>query len=379
MAAYRTGGSGPFKIGPKRLPGGVEIGRISTGTHDKRAADIMELAVEELAMSGWGDLVGRLGKDLRLPDLYAAKLQGPDALRSLRDQATDPPLSKVITRAETYIDDTRARHGLKELRGYLEQMGQAGARLSWLSNPVNINALYVHARAASGKPANSIRRSLHRAVSEILRTELGRGKMLAVMADVKKPAANDERTVDLTPAQIQTLLDELDDEVRPVIEFALTTGIDLTPILRLRPQDYDPDTGTVQVDDRKTASRKRSVPVPAAAEVIIRRHALGRPEDAPLFGLTRWQVGHRFDAARKAAKLPEVRIKDLRGVFATNYLRAGGSPKDLMSIMGHTSMTMTLRYLRRLPARQRAEMDAAAERMGLGRKQMLKVERGGAQ
>jgi len=378
MSAYQTGGSGPYKIGPKRLPGGIEIGRISTGTKDRRLANAMERAVDELALQGWGDLVARLGVDLRLPDLYAGKIMGPHALQELRDKKADPSLQSVLDRAKIFIDDSRARDGVRELEQFLEEMGETGVSFSWLRKPAHLNALYVHARG-TGRPPNSLRRSLHRAVCEILSHELGRGQMLAVMADVKKPSADDERTVDLTPKQIQELLGQLDDEVRPVIEFALLTGIDLTPILRLRPMDYDSETGTVQVDDRKAPSRKRSVPVPPAAESIIRLHSAGKEEVETLFGLTRWQVRRRYDSARKAAKLEHVRIKDLRAVFATSYLRAGGSVKDLMSILGHSGPTMTLRYLRRLPARQRAEMEAAAEKMGLGVRHMLKVERGGGE
>lgn len=378
MAAYRLGGKGPFRIGPKRLPGGIEIGRISTGTKDKRLADAMERCVEDLAVQGWGDLVARLGHDLRLPDLYAAKIMGPKALQELRDLKADPPLAEVLERARSFIADDRARNGIGQLERYLEEMGRRSVRFSWLRKPANLNELYSHARA-TGLPPNSIRRSLHRAVCEILSHELGRGQMLAVMADVKKPSADDERTVDLTPKQIQALLEQLDEEVRPVIELALLTGIDLTPLLRLRPMDFDPETGTVQVDDRKAPSRARSVPVPPAAEAIIRRLSAGREEEERLFGLTRWQVSRRFYAARKAAKLDHVRIKDLRGVFATSYLRAGGSVKDLISILGHSGPTMAIRYLRRIPARQRKEMEAAAEKMGLGVRHMLKVERGGGE
>lgn len=379
MAAYQVGGRGPFRIGPKRLPGGVEIGRISTGTKDKRLADAMERCVDELAVQGWGDLVARLGSDLRLPDLYAAKILGPGELQRLRERKTIPPLIEVLYKAERFIQDPRARHGVGELRTYLEELGALGETFAWLQDPANLNDLYAHALEESGKPPNSLRRSLHRAVAEILSHELGRGKMLGIMADVTKPSADDERDVDLTPKEIGKLLEALDEEARPVAELGLLSGIDLTPILRIRPRDYDADAGDVAVDDRKAESRKRRIALSSAAESIIRRHAAGRDESEPIFGLTRWAFRHRFDTAKKTAGLPELRFKDLRGVFATNYLRAGGSPKELMHILGHSSMTMTLRYVRRLPVGKRVEMEAAAEKMGLSMKQRLRVERGGAE
>src|SRR5688572_9308638 len=98
MSAYQLRGEGAYRIGPKRFPGGIEIGRVSTGTKDKRLANAMERAIEDLAIQGWSDLVARLGVDLRVADLYAAKIMGPHALKDLREQKADPPLQEVLTR-----------------------------------------------------------------------------------------------------------------------------------------------------------------------------------------------------------------------------------------------------------------------------------------
>lgn len=377
MTAFKRGGRATYFIGPKRFAGGVELRRVSTGTKDKRLADAMESALYELAGSGWGDLIARVGEDIRLPDLYAAKLEGPRALARLRDQQNDPLLSDVLERAPGHISDPRGRHGIEQLRAYIAEKGPR-ERLSWLADPKQLNRLYAEALASDRAP-NSVRRSLHRAVSMILAHELGRSKMLGIMAEVKKPGTKDERDVDLTPKQIETLLRACDEELKPMVELALLTGIDMTPLLRLRPMDYDEALGCVQVDDRKTPSRKRSVPVSHAAAVILRRLSKGLDESEPLIGLSRWAVRGRFDTAKKYAGLKHVRFKDLRGVFATNYLKAGGSPKDLQAILGHSDLTMTLRYVRRSnPSQRQTDMEGAAERMGLGRRAMLKIERGGA-
>ena len=128
MSAYQLGSKGPFRIGPKRLPGGIEIGRISTGTKDRRLANAMERAVDDLAVQGWGDLVARLGSDLRLPDLYAAKIMGPHALQELREKKADPPLQEVLERAKTFIADSRARDGVRELEQFLRRQSQRQTR-----------------------------------------------------------------------------------------------------------------------------------------------------------------------------------------------------------------------------------------------------------
>lgn len=70
----------------------------------------------------------------------------------------------------------------------------------------------------------------------------------------------------------------------------------------------------------------------------------------------------------------EVRWKNLRGVFATHYLTAGGDSRNLQLIMGHATLAITLRYLRRLPAGNRERLKELASTVGQW-KGRLRVER----
>lgn len=73
----------------------------------------------------------------------------------------------------------------------------------------------------------------------------------------------------------------------------------------------------------------------------------------------------------------EARWKDLRGVFATYYLQAGGEPRTLQYVLGHAAMNMTLRYLRRIPVGSRRHVSETARRAGL-LTPVLKLEKKGA-
>jgi integrase len=46
----------------------------------------------------------------------------------------------------------------------------------------------------------------------------------------------------------------------------------------------------------------------------------------------------------RRAGIEDFRFHDLRHTFASHFIMRGGSLKDLQEILGHKSMTMTLRY-----------------------------------
>ncbi len=94
---------------------------------------------------------------------------------------------------------------------------------------------------------------------------------------------------------------------------------------------------------------------------------------------TKQQIRRRWAAIRRKLGRPDVRWKDLRGIFATYYLLAGGEPRELQAILGHSTMAMTMRYLRRLPAGNRKALREHAKQFGMpGDRRHLKVAAGGA-
>jgi integrase len=52
-----------------------------------------------------------------------------------------------------------------------------------------------------------------------------------------------------------------------------------------------------------------------------------------------------FNAAVKRAGIVDFRFHDLRHTFANQLLMKGGTLKDVQELLGHTTMTMTLRYV----------------------------------
>lgn len=51
-----------------------------------------------------------------------------------------------------------------------------------------------------------------------------------------------------------------------------------------------------------------------------------------------------FNAAIKRAGIVDFKFRDLRHTFASQLVMKGGTLKDVQELLGHTTMTMTLRY-----------------------------------
>jgi integrase len=229
---------------------------------------------------------------------------------------------------------------------------------------------------------NTVRRTLHRAVSDLLTRRYSRGRMLSVIADVATPGENDERTVWMSPEEIQQAIALADVTFAPVIGLAVTTGIDRGPMLLDYVRDYNEEMGLLNVRDSKTDERPRSLylrgaPVLENAEHWLRQLIAGRDPGEKLVRLSPRQLRDRWEPIREAIGRKDIRWKDLRGGFATYYLLAGGQPRELQHILGHATMTMTTRYLRRVPPGNVEQLRAAARQIGIPAGGHLRIERQG--
>lgn len=380
MAAFRRAGSQVVYIGPFTA-GVVDVPRTSTKQENLEVGRRIEVAMCELAVTGWADLVERVAvRDLDLLALYTAKINGPQALQELRDGKNDRLIADLVEEYRGEMSDERALTGLDQL---LRLAPEAG-RLSWLRVPSNLTSMYK--RAVKGedqegkiRSPNSVKRSLHRAVSELLTHVIGRGQMLAIMDETKVPSEHDARSVMLSLEEITNALDAADEQFRPVIGYAITSMVDRTPMLGQRVHHYIEATGQLGVPDRKTSGRLRSLalrgePVLENAEYWLRKLVAGKDPGDRLVALTAEQIKYRWESVRKVIKRTDVRWKDLRGIGATYYLLAGGDVRELQHIMGHTTPAMTIRYLRHLPAGNRAALKKMARTVA--RVEHVKVAKG---
>lgn len=383
MSPHRKDGSPFYYLRPTvRLPGrgSVRLPERCSYTESKRVAGAMEQMLRDLPREGYLDLIERYeAGELDVRDLYTAKRNG--RLDELRASFTDPPLLPLLEAFEPA--DERAGHGMRRLPELIERVraarGETGElRLSWLLVPSNILAVLLERRDGDGVKQNSVRRAEYRAISEFL-MHVRPDEKVGIMAAVKFSQEDDERAVWLPPEDVRTLLRETCEPLlRCAVTIVLGTGLDRSPLLRMIPRDFrDARPPRLRVRDTKTRARRRELELGPAVAGAIRQAIMlsgAGPRDR-IFDWTEHQLRHRFDTAVDRAGLDELlmddgtttrlRLKDLRGVFATYFLLGGGSPKDLQAILGHENIETTLRYVKRLPVKRGQDMTAAEQKAGL--------------
>lgn len=390
------------------------VGPWQTGFTSRRQGQQVEAWLRQMALER-PELIDALKRrDFDLRTAWVAKLRSTperDVLGELLQGVTDPPLSAAATSLAEQVTDKRVRDGLNQLATLADAVEKARAeaakrkapkagevRVSWLLEPANVAGLYA-AASAVGRSPNSVRRSIHRAVADLLAHQYGKARRNAVMVEVTKPGADDERKVRVTGEEIARVLAECDVEFRELAALAMLLAVDRGPLLRITPRYFHEDAGTLEVLDTKTASRPRTIELSAPAWAILRRRCAGRKVDERIFAYTPDQVRHHWEAARDRAAgvpsrnkrergtvhparaaadallaeqrvvtLPVLRFKDLRHLLPTAWNALGFPEADLQEILGHAKGSkQTKRYITARVAGDRDRMDQVAAFLGLDR------------
>jgi integrase len=190
------------------------------------------------------------------------------------------------------------------------------------------------------------------------------------------------RTLTLEQLTAQLLPVLAEDRLGAAILLAFTTGLRRGELLALRWQDIDLTAGVLHVrqtlsrvrnhdatekdartrldiQEPKTASSKRTVPIPAGCLAALKLHKTRQAEERLMLGQRLQNTGlvfggldgkprdpteftRHFGRVLQKAGLPPIRLHDARHTFATLMLELGESPKTVQVMLGHSSVAITL-------------------------------------
>ncbi|MEI7606403.1 MAG: tyrosine-type recombinase/integrase [Rhodospirillaceae bacterium] len=155
----------------------------------------------------------------------------------------------------------------------------------------------------------------------------------------------------LTRDEIAALVQAVDADPDPIgaaaVLFLLLTGARLGEVLTVRWSDIDLATGAWCLPDTKSG-RPLDRPLSAVAVALLQRlPRLG--DDAPVFLDPRTRTFRKdlravWDRARKAARLANVRLHDLRHTYASILVTQGTPIYTVQRLLGHSSPVVTQKY-----------------------------------
>lgn len=171
----------------------------------------------------------------------------------------------------------------------------------------------------------------------------------------------------LTDEEEARLLKACPPNLRPLVMAALHTGFRRGELLSLRWCDIDSANGLVSVEAGYTKNgERRSVPLSRTLRAILEQLRQGRAEGEHVFRTRRGgryvSAATTFKRAVERAGLSNFRFHDLRHTFASRLVMGGQDIRTVQELLGHKSITMTLRYSHLSPT-HRAKAVAILDRL----------------
>lgn len=170
---------------------------------------------------------------------------------------------------------------------------------------------------------------------------------------VKRLKANNARLRYLSKEECVTLIDACDSHLKPIVITALSTGMRRGEILSLKWDNVDLRHGFILLDRTKNGER-REIPVNDTLRDVLQ--GLTRRLDIPyvffdaMTGKPYQEVKRSFHSALRRAGIRDFRFHDLRHTFASQLVMAGVDITTVSKLLGHKSLTMTLRYSHLAPS-----------------------------
>lgn len=162
---------------------------------------------------------------------------------------------------------------------------------------------------------------------------------------------NNKRERYLNPDEVQRLNVAIQNSNNPqlkyIVPLLLLTGCRKSELLHSEWEHFDLERRSWRIPMSKSGKARY---VPLSDDVLYILSQLPRFDDCP-FVVPNPQskqpysdIFHSWDAARKAAGMPELRMHDLRHSFASFLVNAGRSLYEVQNILGHSQLNTTQRY-----------------------------------
>jgi integrase len=162
---------------------------------------------------------------------------------------------------------------------------------------------------------------------------------------IKLLPGEEPRYVQATPDQAEKLMQAAQERARAAITWLLLTGLRPIEFRAVQPSSFQ---GRAIVLTRRTKTGRPRI-VPLVADL--------NPKDFP-YGMTESELRKGFEAARAAAGMPWLQLRDLRRTFGSWIVQRTKSLKAAQDLLGHTTPTITaMHYAHLLEGHLREAVD----------------------
>ena len=258
--------------------------------------------------------------------------------------------------AEQYRKWAERQRSYRSKRGFINQLAGAFGNLPLRRFSSMLVEQFQTERTQKGnKPAtvNRLVATLKHMFSKAVEWDMVEEQTLKRIRKAKLLEENNRRLRYLSKEECQTLIDSCDKHLGPIVVCALNTGMRKGETLQLRWDTVDLRHGFILLEKTKNGER-REIPINDTVRETLM--ALTRRLDVPYVfydpatGKPYKDIKRSFNTACRRAKIRDFRFHDLRHTFASHLVMAGWDLTTVKELLGHKTLTMTLRYAHLAPA-----------------------------
>lgn len=219
------------------------------------------------------------------------------------------------------------------------------------------------------KPATVNRRlaTIKHMFTKAVEWDMVEEEVLKRVRRVKLLEENNRRLRYLSREECSALIAACDSHLRPIVITAVNTGMRKSEILKLKWDNVDLQHGFILLDRTKNGER-REIPINETLRETLAVPFQGTKDQPrridvpyvfydPKTGNAYQDLKKSFNAACRRAGIKDFRFHDLRHTFASHLVMAGVDITTVKELLGHKTLTMTLRYSHLAPSHKVKAVD----------------------
>ena len=295
-----------------------------------------------------------------------AKLE--DQRKAIRDGKEPEPVKRILNYtfsqlAEEYVKWCQRQRSFRSKRGFISQLVQTFGNIPLKRFTTKLIEQYQTERLQKGnKPAtaNRLIATLKHCMHKGYQWEMLSEETLKRIRQVKLLEENNRRLRYLSKEECHALINACQGNTRAIVITALNTGMRKGEILSLKWDNVDLKHGFILLDTTKNGER-REIPVNNTLRGVL--EGITRRLDIPYVfydsttGKPYKDIKTSFKTALRRAGIKDFHFHDLRHTFASHLIMAGVDITTVKELLGHKTLTMTLRYAHLAPAHKVKAVD----------------------
>jgi integrase len=250
--------------------------------------------------------------------------------------------------ADEYLKSSKWQKAYKSKVGYVNQLLEFFKAQLLQSFNTRVIDQFQNTRLEYNKPAtvNRLLATLKHMFTKAVEWDMVSEDVLKKIRKVKLTPENNRRIRFLSKEESQTLIDCSISHLKPIVIMALNTGMRLGEILKLKWEQVDLRHGFILLDDTKNNER-RQIPINSTLREVLEKLPIGLKIEHVFTGddgKPYNRVKSSFATALKRANILDFRFHDLRHTFASQLVMSGVDLATVKELLGHKSISMTMRY-----------------------------------